>query len=91
MTYFSKDIVHAAYKGCTVIYGGGQNHCIDLVSQIPPSTTGGNQNPGIIKGGFPVYPAPVMNQTPATGPEMLPLLGMIPTALAGFALRRKSK
>lgn len=43
------------------------------------------------KGGLPVYPAPSMNQTPATGPEMLPLLGMIPTALAGFALRRKSK
>ena len=47
--------------------------------------------PVTTKGGLPVYPAPVMNQTPATGPEMLPLLGMIPTALAGFALRRKSK
>ena len=43
------------------------------------------------KGGLPVYSAPSMSQTPATGPEMLPLLGMIPTALAGFALRRKSK
>jgi hypothetical protein len=42
------------------------------------------------KGGLPVYPAPAMSQTPATGPEMLPLLGLIPGALGGLILRRKA-
>jgi hypothetical protein len=42
------------------------------------------------KGGLPVYPAPNMSQTPATGPEMLPLLGLIPGALGGLILRRKA-
>ena len=28
---------------------------------------------------------------PNTGPEMLPLLGLIPAGIAGFTLRKKSK
>ncbi|MEK9175808.1 MAG: hypothetical protein AAB520_00010 [Patescibacteria group bacterium] len=43
------------------------------------------------KGGLPVMPAPKMSQTPATGPEMLPLFGLIPAAIGGLILRRKSK
>lgn len=43
------------------------------------------------KGGFPVMPAPQqMTQTPATGPEMFTLIGLLPIALAGFYLRKKS-
>ncbi|MCL6096370.1 MAG: DUF11 domain-containing protein [Patescibacteria group bacterium] len=38
-----------------------------------------------------VAPAPKIVTTPATGPEMLPLLGLIPGALGGLMLRRKSK
>jgi len=41
------------------------------------------------KGGLPVAPAPKIIATPATGPEMLPLIGLIPTGIAGFILRRK--
>jgi len=41
------------------------------------------------KGGLPVAPAPKILATPATGPEMLPLFGLIPTGIAGFILRRK--
>ena len=43
------------------------------------------------KGGLPVMSAPKVTQTPATGPELLPLLGLIPAALGGAFLRRKSK
>ncbi|EKD86769.1 MAG: hypothetical protein ACD_37C00152G0003 [uncultured bacterium] len=43
------------------------------------------------KGGLPVVPPPSITQTPPTGPEMLPLIGLIPTAGIGFLLRRKSK
>jgi uncharacterized repeat protein (TIGR01451 family) len=43
------------------------------------------------KGGLPVYPAPSMNQTPATGAEMFSLLGLLPAAGAGLFLKRKSK
>lgn len=46
--------------------------------------------PQTTKGGMPVYqPGPVQT-TPPTGPEALPLLGLIPAAIAGFALRKKS-
>ena len=50
-----------------------------------------SENQPTTKGGLPIYPAPTMSQTPATGPEMLPLLGLIPTAGFGLLLRRKSK
>jgi uncharacterized repeat protein (TIGR01451 family) len=43
------------------------------------------------KAGLPVYPAPVITTTPSTGPEMLPFLALIPTGIAGFILRKKSK
>jgi len=43
------------------------------------------------KGGLPVYPAPEIKTTPSTGPGTLPLLALIPSAIAGFVLRRKSK
>ena len=56
--------------------------CIEKNATVPAATT---------KGGLPVMPAPKMNQTPATGAESLALLAMVPSALAGFALRRKSK
>jgi uncharacterized repeat protein (TIGR01451 family) len=42
------------------------------------------------KGGLPVMPAPIITKTPATGPEMLPLLGLIPAGLGGLFLRKRS-
>lgn len=38
-----------------------------------------------------VFPPKQMQQTPPTGPEMLPLLGLIPGGLAGFFLKRSTK
>lgn len=43
------------------------------------------------KGGNPVMPAPVITQTPSTGAESLALIGLIPAAVGGLFLRRKSK
>jgi len=43
------------------------------------------------KGGLPVMSPPNLTQTPATGPEMLSLFGLIPAALGGLFLRRRSK
>ena len=46
--------------------------------------------PNTTKGGFPVMPAPQgMTQTPATGPEMIPLFSLLPLALAGLYIRKK--
>ncbi len=43
------------------------------------------------KGGLPIFPVPQKQFTaPATGPEMLSLVGLIPAALGGFYLRRKT-
>lgn len=43
------------------------------------------------KGGIPVLQAPPMKTTPPTGPEMLPLVGLLPTGALGWLLRRKAK
>lgn len=48
-------------------------------------------NPQVSKGGLPVYPPLAAKTTPATGAESLALIGLIPSAIAGLALRRKSK
>lgn len=42
------------------------------------------------KGGIKVFPPQKVLTTPATGPEMLPLLALIPTGLFGAFLRKKS-
>ena len=36
-----------------------------------------------------VFPAPKIGATPPTGPEMVGLVGLIPAALAGFAIRKR--
>lgn len=43
------------------------------------------------KGGLPVFPPTEVKKTPNTGAEAFALIGLIPSALAGFALRRKTK
>ena len=45
---------------------------------------------GETKGGLKVLPSPQITITPPTGPEMLPLIGLIPTGIFGFLLRRKA-
>lgn len=54
--------------------------CIEKPTQ-PGTTT---------KGGLKVFPAPKVVTTPATGPEMLPLIGLIPSGLFGIFLRKKT-
>jgi len=48
------------------------------------------QNVPQTKGGQ-VLPSVTVKTTPPTGPEMLPLFGLIPAALGGLFLRKKSK
>jgi len=43
------------------------------------------------KGGLKVQAPPPLTQTPATGPEMLALFGLIPAGIGGYLLRRKSR
>lgn len=45
----------------------------------------------VTKGGLPVMPAPNMTQTPSTGAESLALIGLIPAAVGGLLLKRRSK
>lgn len=47
------------------------------------------QNPTTTKGGLKVFTPGQVATTPSTGPEMLPLLALIPTGLAGIFLKRK--
>lgn len=51
----------------------------------------GTQEEVQTKGGLKVMPAPELSTTPATGPEMLPLVLLVPGLLGGLILRRRSK
>ena len=42
------------------------------------------------KGGLPVFPPSQVTTTPPTGPELIPLISLLPGGLAGFFLRKKS-
>jgi len=39
---------------------------------------------------YPVLLPPKTTTTPSTGPEMIPLIGLIPTGIAGWIMRKKS-
>jgi uncharacterized repeat protein (TIGR01451 family) len=68
--------------------------CIEkgLKPEERPTTKGGQPvNPPVTKGGKPVYPTTTATTTPETGPEALALIGLIPSALGGAYLRRKTK
>lgn len=49
--------------------------------QVPQVTT---------KGGLPIFPPAKITATPSTGPEMIPLIGLLPAGLSGWFLRKKS-
>ena len=42
------------------------------------------------KGRFPVFPAPSITTSPATGGELLPIISLIPAGIAGWLLRKYS-
>lgn len=44
----------------------------------------------VTKGGLKVFPPQQVTVTPPTGPEMIPLLALIPTGLTGLIIRKKS-
>lgn len=48
------------------------------------------QAPVTTKGGLKVFPSQPVTKAPATGPEMLSLIGLIPAGFAGRFLRKKS-
>lgn len=43
------------------------------------------------KGGLKVFPSPSVTTTPSTGPELLPLLALLPSGAFGFFLRKKAE
>jgi len=57
-------------------------------STVPGTTKGGN--PMETKGGKKIFPEPVTNKTPSTGPEALALIPLIGSGISGFMLRRKA-
>jgi len=71
----------------------------DPVNQVTAITNGGQESrdiarfcvqkpQAVTKGGLPVMPPPKVFVTPPTGPELLPLIGLLPAGLAGWFLRK---
>lgn len=74
----------AAAVRCEPVYGGGLTEfCVQTQTPI-------QSGPTPAPSGFPVFPAPLVTKTPATGPEILPLIGIISSGVVGWILRRKS-
>lgn len=67
--------------------------CIEKEVVVTPGQPGVPvQNPPTTKGGLPVFPpSKNVTTTPQTGPEAIALIGLIPSAIGGIFLRRKSK
>lgn len=73
--------------------------CIEKAGKVFPQPTtvvtqpgqpGVVTQPGTTKGGLKVFPAPEAQKTPSTGPEMLALVGLLPTGLLGHFIRKKT-
>lgn len=64
----------------------GQDNAQFCIQKNAPEAT----VPGTTKGGLKVFPQPNLTSNPSTGPEMLPLMGLLPTGIAGFFLRKKT-
>lgn len=66
---------------CEPVYGGGLSEfCVQTQITSTPAPSG-----------FPVFPAPQVTKTPATGPEILPLIGIVSSGLLGWIVRRKTE
>lgn len=44
--------------------------------------------PAVTKGGLPIMPTPKVTVTPPTGPELIPLISLLPAGIGGWFLRR---
>lgn len=62
--------------------------CIDTNEKMNTQTKGGIPIQNQI---LPVYSPSPMQKNPNTGPEMLPLIGLLPTGIFGYWLRKKAK
>lgn len=60
------------------------------ITQPGPTVIQQAQPQVVTKGGLKVFPAAPAQKTPATGPEALALFGLIPSAVLGYFLRKKS-
>lgn len=88
--FFLPVTAYAQTQECTIIYGGGELECTkeQQLSPTPVPQQQTVQN-NTTKGGLPVEKAPQATATPATGPETLSLIALLPAAAAGMWLRRK--
>ena len=80
----------------------GSEYCLELVqaastSNAVPTPMSGFHTPNdsltnqpTTKGGYPVQSPPIINKQPNTGPEMLGIVALLPAAIMGFALRKKT-
>lgn len=76
---------------CTIIYGGGKIECQSDATPLPTATPipAAPSNPTQSKGGLPINPPSNATTSPATGPEILGLISLLPAAGIGVWLRRK--
>lgn len=81
----------ATATGNNVTKNADSQFCIEqpgIGSTVPGVTKGGN--PMETKGGKKIFPEPVTQKTPSTGPEALALIPLIGSGLSGLILRRKA-
>ena len=69
----------ATNTNCNLIYGGGVgNNCVEM-----------QKNPAQLSK-LPVYPSQNLTNSPATGPQSLILISLIPLGILGFRIRKNA-
>jgi hypothetical protein len=69
----------------------GQTTPQGVTPSQPSAQAGPRTEPRVVtKGGLPVQPTPVLKKTPSTGPELIYLIGLIPSGAAGLFFRKKA-
>lgn len=92
---FAQTETPIASPACKPIFGGGEFTCEHQTTSTPtPTKSAPTATPSPkqqTKGGLPVEKQSKAKSTPATGPEIWTLIGLIPAAGIGLWLRRKTR
>ena len=79
-----------SYAASTKIYGGGKTTAPAPTLTSAPAPTHQAMPRQQVQSALPVYTTPHVKNTPATGPEVLPIAGLVGSFFAGLWLKRRA-
>lgn len=87
----SQDIFCVVNQATASVNGQTATDNAQFCIESKPAPTAVPTKASVTKGGLPVVTSVPMEETPATGPEMIGLAALLPAGVTGWFLRRKAK